>query len=337
MNPFPLNPNPPSSATFNQYISVFSYAEDMKNGMLHSYNLSFERELIPTYTLRVAYAGSIGRRLSMVREMNAAVYTVGATTATTNARRPLGPAFGSMASVEPTGKSEYNSFQVTLDKRFAKNFSVLANYTLSKSMDHSSENKQTGIVQINPYDIDFDWGLSNFDHRHRFTTSALYALPSFSDRLVNAFVGGWNLTGILTMQSGPPFTVVSGVDNARSGTSNQIGDIVGDPNLPSGRTRGEQILKWFNTGAFTTNALGTFGNAGRNTLTGPGYTSLDMGLHKSFPIVENVKVQFRFEAFNVLNNVNLNLPNSTVTSSNFGRITTAQDPRILQLALRLTF
>ena len=317
---------------------MFTYAENMRNARLQAYNLSFEREIFPTYLLRVAYAGSRGDHLSIINEINPAIYSVGSTTATTNARRALGPAFGSIAEVEATGRSVYNSLQVTLDKRFSRSFSVLASYTLSKSQDHSSENKQTGVVQTNPYDLEFDWGLSNFDHRHRFTASALYSLPgNFSNKAVNAFLGGWNLTGIFVTQSGSPFSVVSGVDNARSGTGSQLGDIIGDPTLGGGRTRGEQILQWFNTSAYTTNALGTFGNSGRNTLIGPGYTSLNLGLHKSFSIVETVKLQFRFEAFNALNNVNLNLPNSTVTSAQFGRITTAQDPRILQLALRLTF
>lgn len=336
-NPFPLSPYPASNVTFNQYISAFIYADNMRNARLQSYNVSFERELMPTYILRIAYAGSRGKYLSMVNEWNPATYVVGATTSTTNLRRPLAPYFGSIAIVQPTGRSKYDSFQATLDKRFANNFSILASYTLSKSMDHSSENKQTGIVQINPYDISFDWGPSNFDHRHRMTVSALYAMPKLSNKVANFIVGGWNLSGILTYMTGSPFSVVSGVDNARTGTSGQLADRTGDPDLGSGRSRGDMILKWFNTAAYTTNALGTFGNSGRNSLIGPSYTSLNMGLHKNFAFNEDVKLQFRFEAFNALNNVNLNLPNATVGSSTFGRITTAQDPRILQLALRLSF
>lgn len=337
-NPFPLDPNPSSNVAFTFPISIFSYAPDMRNAYLQSYNLSFEREIFPSYLVRVAYAGSKGSRLAIVREANAAVYTTGATTGTTNQRRPLAPFFGSIASVEATGSSTYNSLQATLDKRFTRGFSVLASYTLSKSIDESSENKQTGVVQTNPYDLSFDRGLSNFDHRHRFTASFLAEIPGkYSNGFANALLGGWNLTGILTMQSGAPFTVFSGVDNARSGTGGQFADQVGDPSLPGNRTRAERITQWFNTAAFTTNALGTFGNAGRNTLTGPAYTSLNLGLHKNFPIGERVRLQFRFEAFNALNNVNLNPPNSSRSSSTFGRITTAGDPRILQFALRLTF
>lgn len=338
INPFPQDINPGPNAAFVFPISVFSYDPNLKNGRLQAYNISFEREIFPTYVFRAAYAGSKGSRLAIVREANPAIYAVGATTSTTNARRPLAPFYGSIASVESNGFSRYDSLQLTLDKRFNRGFSILASYTLSKSTDNSSENKETGITQINPFDINFDKGLSNFDHRHRFTTAFVYEIPGrYSSRIADAFLGGWNFTGIFTAQSGPPFSVLSGVDNARSGTGGQLADINGDGTLPSNRSRGEKILKWFNTGAHTTNALGTFGNSGRNTLTGPGFSSLNIGLHKNFALWESVKLQLRGEAFNVLNNVNLNLPDVTVTSSNFGRITSAGDPRILQFAVRLVF
>lgn len=338
VNPFPQDINPGPNVAFTYPISVFSHAQGLKNARLQSYNLSFEREIFPSYLVRVAYAGSKGNRLSVVNEINPAIYAPGATTGTTNARRRLAPFYGSIASVESTGFSKYNSLQLTLDKRFSRGFSVLANYTLSKSTDNSSENKDTGITQINPFDLSFDEGLSNFDHRHRFTASFIYELPGhYSNGFANAFLGGWNLSGILTMQSGTPFSVTSGVDNARSGTGGQLADLVGDPNLPDNRTRGERVARWFNTSAYITNALGTFGNSGRNTLVGPGFASLNLGLHKNFSLRENVRLQLRAEAFNALNNVNLNLPNTTVTSSTFGRITSAGDPRILQFAVRLRF
>lgn len=337
-NPFPVNIFPPSNVAFTFPVTVFSYSADLKNGRAQAYNLSVEREIFPSYLVRLAYAGSRGDRLSIVREANPAIYAVGATTATTNARRPLAPFFGSIAVTESTGKSSYNSLQATLDKRFSKGLSILANYTLSKSIDNSSENKGTGVTQTDSNNLNYDRGLANFDHRHRFTASVLYELPRISSqRLVNSLLGGWNLTGIYTYQSGTPFSILSGVDNARTGTGNQRADIVGDPVLSGSRTRSEQIAMWFNTMAFTTNALGTFGNSGRNIVIGPDFKSLNIGLHKNFAITERVKIQLRGEAFNVLNNVNLNLPNATRTSTAFGRITSAGDPRILQFAARLTF
>ena len=146
------------------------------------------------------------------------------------------------------------------------------------------------------------------------------------------------MTGILTVQSGLPFTVTSGVDTALVGTTGgQRPVLVRDPQLSDDRTRGEKILQWFDTTAFAAAPAGTFGNVGRNSLRGPGYKIFDFGLHRTFPITEEVRVQFRFEAFNAFNFVNLGLPNGNRSSSNFGRILTASDPRILQFALRLNF
>lgn len=339
VNPFPVNIFPPTNAVFNTSITVFSYAPDLKNGRAQSYNLSIEREIFPSYLVRVAYAGSRSDRLSIVREANAPIFAAGATTNNINDRRPLGPAFGSIVLTESTGSSTYNSMQATLDKRFTQGLSILANYTLSKSIDQSSENKGTGISQTNPNNLNYDRGLANFDHRHRFTAAILYELPRISSqRIVDTFFGGWNVTGIVTLQSGSPFSVLSGVDNSVTGIPNQRADINGDPVLPGDRTRGEQIAQWFNTSVFSSQVrLGNFGSSGRNIIVGPGFKSLNLGLHKNFGITENIKIQLRGEAFNVLNNVNLNPPNNNRSSSDFGRITSAGDPRILQFAARFIF
>jgi hypothetical protein len=228
--------------------------------------------------------------------------------------------------------------QLTLDKRFAKGFSLLSSYTLSKTLDHSSENKQTGAVQTNPFDLEYDWGPANFDRRHRWVSSLLYQIPGrVGNAALDAIVSGWSVTGIWVMQSGLPFTMSSGVDNARSGTGGQRADLAGDPNLPGGRSTAEQIALWFNTAAFAPNAVGTFGNTGRNAFRGPRYRALDLGLHKTFDGWGTSKFQMRIEAFNALNNVNFDLPTSSQNSANFGKILSAGDPRIMQLALRVSF
>ncbi len=337
VNPFPVNIFPPTNVAFNNLVTVFSYAPDLKNGRAQAYNLSIEREIFPSYLVRVAYAGSRGDRLAIVREANAPVF--GRAGTTLDQRRPLAPFFGSIAVTESTGSSTYNSMQLTLDKRFAQGLSILANYTLSKSIDESSENKATGISQTNPNNLSYDRGLANFDHRHRFTASVLYELPRFtSQRLVDTFLGGWNVTGILTLQTGSPFSVLSGIDNSLTGIPNQRADIYGDPVLSGDRTRGEQITQWFNTGVFNRNvAPGNFGSSGRNIITAPGFKSLNLGLHKNFGITENIKIQLRGEAFNVLNNVNLNAPGNIAGTGNFGVINSAGDPRILQFAARFIF
>ncbi|MDQ3258903.1 MAG: hypothetical protein M3R15_34410, partial [Acidobacteriota bacterium] len=337
-NPFPSPLNPPSNVAFPQGLSVFSYDPDFRNAYLQSWNLSLERQFLQTFVLRTAYAGSKGTNLGIVREFNPAIFGLGATTANTNQRRPYGPTFSSIATVEPSGSSTYHALQVNLDKRLSRGLTLLSSYTWSKSIDDGSENKFTGIGQSNPFNRLFDRGPSNFDVRHRFTLATTYALPRFSNNVVNTVFGNYNLTGILTLQSGLPFTVASGVDTALVGTTGgQRPVLLRDLQLNDDRPRGEQVLRWFDTTAFGPAPAGTFGNVGRNSLRGPGYKNVDLGLHRNFPITENVRVQFRAEAFNVFNFVNLGLPNSNRSSSNFGRILTASDPRILQFALRLNF
>ncbi len=337
-NPFPSPLNPPSNVAFPQGLSVFSYDPDFRNAYLQSWNLSLERQFLQTFVLRTAYAGSKGTNLGIVREFNPAIFGPGATTANTNQRRPYGPTFSSIATVEPSGSSTYHALQVNLDKRLSRGLTLLSSYTWSKSIDDGSENKFTGIGQSNPFNRLFDRGPSNFDVRHRFTLATTYALPRFSNNVVNTVFGNYNLTGILTLQSGLPFTVASGVDTALVGTTGgQRPVLLRDLQLNDDRPRGEQVLRWFDTTAFGPAPAGTFGNVGRNSLRGPGYKNVDLGLHRNFPITENVRVQFRAEAFNVFNFVNLGLPNSNRSSSNFGRILTASDPRILQFALRLNF
>ena len=153
-----------------------------------------------------------------------------------------------------------------MERRFARGFSILANYQFAKAIDDSSAVKGTAITRTNPYDQSYDKGPADFDKRHVANLSGLWELPiRFEDRVLNLIAGGWSLNGIASLWSGYPFTVTSGVDNARTGTGNQRADLVGDPNLPEGRSRGERIAAWLNTAAFRTGGatLGTFGNLGR--------------------------------------------------------------------------
>jgi hypothetical protein len=340
VNPFPAPLNPPSTVKFVLPHSAFLYEEHMRNPNIQAFNLTVERELASRLIGRIAYAGSKGTRLFSGRELNPAIYHVGDTTATTNQRRPLAAlGYGNMTLVEPVSNSTFHSLQLTAERRFSKGFSILANYVWSKSIDDGSANKGNGVSHTDPFNNGFDKGPSDFDHTHVFTASGLWELPlRFSNKGVNALFGGWNLTGITTLQSGPTFTVGSGVDNARSGTGGQRADLIANPYFSGDRTRDDVINQYLNIRAFAPNALGTFGNLGRNRFRGPGFANFDLGLHKSFRITERVNTQFRFETFNSFNRVNLNLPSSAQNAGNFMRISsTLGDPRILQFALRVSF
>ncbi|HYO84425.1 MAG TPA: TonB-dependent receptor [Bryobacteraceae bacterium] len=338
-NPFPGTTTPASTVAFPTGANQEVFAPDFRNGYVQSWNFTIEREVGLGFVARTSYAGSKGTRLLVKREINPAIYAAGATTATTNQRRLLQPA-GSIALFEPVSNSTFHALQLTAERRFAHGFSLLANYQWSKAIDDSSAVKGTGITRTNPYDQSFDKGPADFDKRHVFNMSGVWELPiRFQNRLANSLIGGWSLNGIASLWSGYPFTVFSGVDNARTGTGNQRADLIGNPYLPDDRPRAEKVAEWLNKSAFRPGgaAVGTFGNLGRNTFRGPGYASLDLGLFKRFLITEQVAATLRFEAFNALNRVNLQGPNTTQNAGTFMQTTGAEDPRILQIAFRLTF
>jgi hypothetical protein len=151
-------------------------------------------------------------------------------------------------------------------------------------------------------------------------------------------VNGWQINGITTLSSGSPYNVLSGVDTNLDGIATDRPDRVGDPSLGGGRSRSQKIAGYFNTAAFAVPVTGTpYGDSPRNPLIGPGYVNTDISAFKRFAIYEQSTLLFRAEIFNVFNNVNLNNPNGTLGSTNFGKITGAGSPRIVQLALKYEF
>jgi hypothetical protein len=178
-----------------------------------------------------------------------------------------------------------------------------------------------------------DYGPSDYNRKLRFTGSFNYLLPGPKTGAARYALGGWQLNGIVILQTGGMLNFVTGFDNSFSGIGGDRPDIIGDFRLDTGRARGDQILKYFNTAAFTANAPGTFGLAGRNIGVGPGYWTMDLSIFKAFamPYSERHKTEFRAEFFNSLNRVNLGNPTANFSSNVFGRITGAGDPRILQL------
>jgi hypothetical protein len=237
------------------------------------------------------------------------------------------------------GVSNYNALQMSLEKRLSHGVTFVANYTRSKSLDNQSVDQQFSLSSPDPFNRAFNYGPSDFDTPNNFTVNGIWDLPkvNFGGRVVRSVLGGWGLTGILTWRSGTPFTILSGQDRSLSGVGLDRADLTGSPYLP-GRSKAQTINQYFNTSAFALNALGTFGTSPRNLLRNPAYFNLDMGLQRNFPITERMRFQFRAEAFNLPNNVHFNQPGNNISSaSTFGRITSAGDPRILQLVGRFEF
>ena len=183
-------------------------------------------------------------------------------------------------------------------------------------------------------------GPSDFDFPQRLVVSSVWAHPELKGKngFVRTVLGGWQSNVIVTAQAGLPLNIVGGVDNSLSGVSGDFADLTNTSwRLPDDRSKGDKILHWFNTAAFTRNATGTHGTGGRNQLRAPGMWNCDYSLFKNFSLRERAKVQFRSEFFNFFNHANFGAPNNSFINANFGRITTARDPRIVQLSLKVTF
>ncbi len=337
-NPFPFTPPTSADARANfKFLTPMSTTEwdpDFRDAIAQQWNLNIQQQFFETYIVTVAYVGSKGNHLFRQTQPNPGIFGVPGNTL--DQRRPLFPTFGTIIDQISDGNSNYHSLQITLNKRLSRGITILSDYTWSKLIDDSSTD---GESPANPFNRRNERGPSNFDITHRFATSFLWRLPGLTGRnvFVRHVLGGWETNGIITFESGRPFTVVSGRDNSASGVNQDRADLVGNPSLSGGRSRGDIVSRYFNTAAFAQNPPGTFGSVGRNSLRGPGGATVDFGLIKVIPITEHNLIQFRAESFNLFNRVNLGQPNANQSNTNFGKITTAGAPRVVQLALKYLF
>ena len=337
-NPFPLPFPPTRNSVFpTTGLSAATFAPNFRTPYLQAWNLSVERELLPNWLLRVAYAGSKGTALLQSWNENAAVYIPGSSTMLNEINRePYAPTFQFIGVLASNGNSSYNSLQISLEKRFSRGFTLLANYTWAKSIDQGSGAGTDFPSYTDNNNFAFDRGLSDFSVPNRFVTSGVWDLPLLGggSRILRAVSNNWNVSGILTAQSGQPFSIFSGYDNSLTGNGLDRADQVGSPARPSGVN---SLTEWFNTQAFVPNAIGTYGDTGRNFLFGPGLFDIDMSVSRSIPLMEGTKLIFRADSFNTLNHPNFGQPSNTITSGTYGSITSALDPRILQFSGKFVF
>jgi hypothetical protein len=344
-NPFPVDVPVPSGFVFPRPATAVTYDDNFTNGYLQQWNLTVEHQIARNWLARASYMGSHGVHLMSLNELNPALYIPGQSTLQNiNQRRIYAPDFASVQSLSADGDSHYNAAAITIERRFQNDYTLTASYTYGKSTDYQSNIVAHGQPSYtNPFDKQYDYALSDFDTTHRFVASFIWQLPLLNDwnDFARAVIGGWQLNSIIAVQSGTPFSVLAGVDNSLDGVGGDRPDLIGEPDLPSDRPKGETVAKYFNTAAFKQNAMGTFGTAGRNIIRGPGFASVDLSLLKNFRLPwftsDGSNLQFRAEFYNLFNRTNLNNPNNNFISSQFGRINSAGDPRIIQLALRLSF
>ena len=320
-----------------------------------TFNVNLQRELAGHITATIGYAGSRAYNLMSAVEANPVVPVIqadGAKFFAAGAPR-RNTAFGPIDYRTNGGHSEYNSLQLSAQKRFSRRYQLQASYTLAKSMDNlqaqlNADVNNASVYPQDPYDRDIDWARSDFDVRHVFQANFVWDVPG---REGSALLDGWQFNGIVTLRGGVPFTAALGGTNwSRSGNTSREDR----PNLKPGVNPDAIVLgdpdHYFDTSAFVLPPQGTFGDAGRNTLTGPSYAMTNVSFVKNTRIGAlggGGQLQLRLELFNLLNRANFATPDRVVFAAasptetalpTAGRITrTVTSSRQVQLAAKILF
>ena len=306
-------------------------------GYNQHFSLNVQRELARDLMLEVAYVGNKGTKLRLVRDINKPVPGPGDFAS----RRPL-PEFATINQIDDFGKSIYHGLKVNMEKRFSDGLAFLLSYNWSKVLDEGgllSMGESNDALGRDPLDPNAERGRSIFDARHRFVFSYVYQLPFGPGQSRGAdltgiagwLVGGWQLSGITSLQSGGPVNLTAAVDYANTGGGARP-DLVGDPH--SGPRTPEE---WFNTSAFAAPQQYTYGNTGRNILDAPGTANFDIALMKNTYFGEDKRLEFRAEFFNAFNRAHLDPPNGAFGAGSFGQIFGAGFGREIQFGLKFFY
>ena len=302
-----------------------------RNASLRSWNVNVQQQIARNFAATIGYFGSAGKDLRISRNLNQPVNGV-RPYAALSLYSPIlpGAPLGSITQVESTGFSSYHALWVSATRRLSRGLLFDASYTWSKSLDTNSLNSSGFVVQ-DSYDIPNQYGLSDYDARHRFILSATYALPFTR----NWATRGWQAAVIVQSQSGNPVNIVTS-NSTLNGTPNTVRpDVVGPIRIIG------SVDQWFDTTAFA--AVSHFGNLGRNVVIGPAFHNTDLSISKSGRLGD-VGIQFRVDIFDLFNHPNFGPPGNIVGSPTFGKITRTRLPtgeagssRQIQLAARLVF
>jgi hypothetical protein len=343
---YPLTVNNPFPANYPLTVpgTALGFDRNLRTPYIQQWNLAFERQLGTGSRLEIAYVGSKGTKLIAARDIN----QPNASPIQPNPR-PV-PQFADIIYLESRANSTYHSLQASFQQRLRAGASALVSYTFGKSLDDAStffSSYGDSNFPQNSANPGAEKGRSNFDLRHRLSMGYSWDLPFgrgqrllANRRIISALLGGWSTYGILTLQSGRPFTValLPEIDNSNTGIASLGFGANNRPNrIASGKLSNPGPDAWFDRSAFVLADYGSFGNSGRNILDGPGYQDLSLSLLKSTKVREGLDLQFRAEFFNVFNHANFDLPDSFLGSSTFGRINSAQDPRLIQFGLKIIY
>jgi len=331
-----------TSVPLSQILSQLMPTPFYHTPTIYEGSLSIQTQLVHDWALEIGYVGNRGMHLDNAHQWgNQAVPGVGAI----QPRRPW-PDFNTMLYDTFDAISNYNSLQVKVTKRLSKGFQALISYTVSKALDENGGNSDFVSAPQNDNNQRADYSLSDINIKQRLVLSPVWQLPFGREQpflngggLVSSLVGGWELSGIITLQDGFPFSVLSNQDFSNTGAFAPRPDRICNGAGP------QTVAEWFNVNCFSTDALaqalanGTprFGNARRNILIGPGMQQWDVSLIKRNPIGEKMNLEFRAEFFNIFNHPNFGAPGATIGTSSFGQLTSAASPRDIQFGLKLKF
>ncbi len=330
-NPFPSGPTAAGGFTPNGINPNYRTAD------YQQWSLSVDRELQRDLSLEISYLGSKGTHLQESFNLNQPTPGAGAI----QARRPF-PQWGSITYVDSNGYSNFNSLAAQLQRRYSGGLTLLIAYTYSHSLDDAP---YTGSLQ-NEQSLSAGYASSDFDIRHRFVSSFTYELPVGRSRrfasnyngIVESAISGWQLNGIVSAQTGTPFTVTTSKDISNTGAANYAQVVPGvDPNIAK-----PSAARWFNTAAFSDTLLPagsySYGTASRNSLRADGPVDWDLGVYRRIPFVHETQFELRAEIFNLLNHPTFSAPTANVESGSFGTVTsTVGNPRQTQFALKYLF
>jgi hypothetical protein len=329
----------------------------LRTSYTQHFSASVQRQLTSNLAIEAAYIGKLGSKLVGHNYFNAAPYINSPITGqppslqNVEERVPFSPGIISAQSrvLGNFFRSEYHSLQLRVDRRMARSFSFTGSYALSKNLTNQPENT-TGLISNipNPFDLDSLWGPSLLDRRHVLAASWVWT-PSvaFGGTLGRALLNGWTVTGMHRFQSGSPLVFTMGTDVAQNGILQPNGQYAllapgagADDVRRDHSSRADMIAAYFNTAAFVPLAQvprGIYGDAQRGLIYGPADASTDLALMRYLTLASDVRLQLRAEFFNAFNQVNFNNPNTTLSSSTFGRITGAGPGRVIQLAAKLVW
>ena len=363
----PFNGTNPFDGSFSEPMTLLVVDQHLKLPYAQHWNLNVQHSFGRDWLFQVGYVGTTGTHLPRLVEGNPTIYYPGVSTVdNVNQRRlysgctlaaPDNCTYASVGKIAGIANSNYHALESSLRKRFGHGFSFLASYTYSKSIDDVSSFNITGSASQpvagendlaqNPFDLASERGRSMFDSRHRLVLSYQWSLPFWRQGHTwyqHAF-GNWQLNGIVSLQTGTPFTVFDSRDVSLQGSAPEISGFSSNrPNLEGDPNAGPKTAaEWLNKGAFErvipdpNSPVQQFGNEGRNVVQGPGYANWDFAAVKNFRVTEGKEFQFRGELFNFLNHTNLRLPVSDIASPNFGVVQSDVGPRVIQVALKFLF